>query len=443
MPDVYEGDRPYIFACYAHADRDAALPMIGALVAAGYRVWWDEGIELATRYPRRIADHVYGCTCFVMFVSRASLGSRWCADETHYAIDLNKTVVPVYLEDVELTRDLQMRMGYIQSLFRHDFASDEALCKRLCQENTLECCLTDEGRRRRGAKPRDGGSGSGGPSQSNARVVVAGGAGNASGVTRRDKLADYSWAELKELSRMIAAAGSDKVGLDIAREYCLVDKDGKLQGDEKPLQLKDGTKTSVRILGFRHDDLATGGKAGISFEFSDAPMTHRMNPTGTNKGGWKECEMRGWLNREFLALLPDDLRKGVAEGKGVAEARKRTNNGGYVRRENDASVVTETADRLWLLSVSEVYGKLSAQSKNVPYSPATYDAEGAQYQLYADRGVSISSYAFCAKRGADSWWWLRSPNAVDSYGFLDVSYVGDWYWNRAYDGWGVSPGFCF
>ena len=39
MPDVYEGDSPYIFACYAHADRDAVLPMIGALVADGYRVW--------------------------------------------------------------------------------------------------------------------------------------------------------------------------------------------------------------------------------------------------------------------------------------------------------------------------------------------------------------------------------------------------------------------
>ena len=106
-------------------------------------------------------------------------------------------------------------------------------------------------------------------------------------------------------------------------------------------------------------------------------------------------------------------------------------------------MVTETADRLWLLSVSEVYGKLSAQSKNVPYSPATYDAEGAQYQLYADRGVSISSYAFCAKRGADSWWWLRSPYSYCSLGFHVVHSGGDWSWLGADVDWGVSPGFCF
>ncbi|MDO4805884.1 MAG: DUF6273 domain-containing protein [Coriobacteriales bacterium] len=256
----------------------------------------------------------------------------------------------------------------------------------------------------------------------------------------RSGVADYSWVELKRIARAIAAAKDDAEGLRIAGRYHLVDEDGKLRGDEKPLALADGTKTSVRILGFRHDQRAMGGKAGISFEFANVPIGHAMNPERTNKGGWEESEMRKWLNSGFLALMPADIRH-LAE-----PAKKRTNNVGEIETNNDTSVVSETIDRLWLLSVSEVYGKLSSQKKNRPWSSATYDAEGTQYQLYTDKGVSTKSYSSCIKkdnRGADSWWWLRSPYAYSSDSFHIVFSVGVWsIWDADYDD-GVSPGFCF
>jgi hypothetical protein len=245
------------------------------------------------------------------------------------------------------------------------------------------------------------------------------------GFEPKGSLADYSWLELKELSRAIAKAGSDAEGLTIAREYRLADKDGRLRGDEKPLARRDGTRTSVRILGFRHDELVGGGKSGISFEFADVPTRHRLNPTRTNAGGWKGSEMRKWLNSEFLAKLPDDLRASIAT------ARKRTNNVGEVAR-NDARSVTATDDRLWLLSSNEVYGGL----------PGVYGREGAQYRLYADKGVTARNYGFCKKDGAGSWWWLRSPSAYGSLRFHRVRFDGDWYASYADHDCGVSPGFC-
>ena len=200
--------------------------------------------------------------------------------------------------------------------------------------------------------------------------------------------------------------------------------------------LKDGTHASVRILGFCHDELAGGGKAGISFEFADVPITHSMNPTDNNRGGWASCEMRKWLNGDFFSRLPNDLYPLVET------VTKRTNNSGGVGRENDTSVVTARPDKLWLLSMSEVYGDLSSQTQDAPWSPSTYDAEGTQYQLYANHDVSIANSGFCQKRGARSWWWLRSARAVDSLRFCYVYGDGEWRNDYADYDWGVSPGFC-
>jgi hypothetical protein len=252
------------------------------------------------------------------------------------------------------------------------------------------------------------------------------------GVPVRDKLDDYKWSELKSLSRAIASAWSNDEWQAIAKRYNLIDEDGKLRGDTKSFTFDDGTKTSIRILGFRHDELEGGGRSGITFEFADVPETHVMNEEGSNVGGWAASDMREWLNGEFLSGLPRGLRSCIEP------AMKRTNNTGRVGSEDDTTVVTAEGDKLWLLSVSEVFGTVSGV-----WSAATYDVEGTQYQLYADQGVTVENYGFCAKDGANSWWWLRSPIALGSFWFHVVLSDGDWVAGDADRDGGVSPGFCF
>ena len=156
-----------------------------------------------------------------------------------------------------------------------------------------------------------------------------------------------------------------------------------------------------------------------------------MNAEGTNLGGWERSEMREWLNSDFLALLPDDLR-GCVE-----PTAKRTNNTGKVGK-SETSAVTSADDRLWLLSETEVHGSM----KESDWAPV-YDAEGTQYQLYADQGVTTSDYGFCKKDGADSWWWLRSPHVRTENSFYYVYGDVDLVSGHADLVNGVSPGFCF
>lgn len=438
MVQVYEGDRPYIFVSYAHAD-GAAMPIIRALAEEGYRVWYDDGIQAGSSFPDYIADRLHDCSCVLMLVSRTSLTSGWCRSEVEYALDLGRPVLPVYLEDVELPRALRMRLGSVQALYWHAYATDEAFYKKLFSIRLLDSSLTDEGKQARGVKPRVPRSESA-ASQSGTvqRTSISNEERDSSSVQDVEQeafLANYSWGELKLLSKAIAHAANDAEGFKIARYYRLVDSDGRLRGDIKPLVLTDGSPASVRIIGFRHDKRDNDSNAGITFEFTGMSAAHRMNARWTNMGGWMQSDMRVWLNSDFIAMLPSEL------AASIVEVKKGTNNRGRVSKD-DTSAVTTSLDKLWLLSMSEVYGELSTQRDNVPWSPAIYDAEGVQYQLYADRGVTTISCTACAKEGAYSSWWLRSPLANSSHSFYRVLDDGRWVGCYATDDMDVSPCFC-
>ena len=261
------------------------------------------------------------------------------------------------------------------------------------------------------------------------------------GVSIKSELSRYTWAELKKLSNAIAEAKSNEAGLALAKKYHLVSSEGQLVGDRKPVRYSfmDGENkvsrtADVRIAGFRHDMKASGGKAGITFEFCDDVTLRWMNFEDDNAGGWKACDMRSWLNKNFYEGLQPDLRDNIVAVK------KKTNNTGWVQS-SDTSVVTTTKDKLWLLSVVEVYG--TDLDSAYSYYQDVYRAEGKQYQYYEGLGVTGSDYSNVAP-----YWhvWLRSPltNRSDFFCSIDANQEtrGEPTGSYASFGRGVFPAFC-
>ncbi len=62
----YEGNEPYIFVSYAHANSPEVMRVISDMHERGYRIWYDEGIEVGSEWPECIAEHLSaalsGCT---------------------------------------------------------------------------------------------------------------------------------------------------------------------------------------------------------------------------------------------------------------------------------------------------------------------------------------------------------------------------------------------
>ncbi len=169
-------------------------------------------------------------------------------------------------------------------------------------------------------------------------------------------LEDYSWEEIA----MISESG-------LASQYFSV-------GDEITITLSTEEEVTFVILGFNHDDLSDGtGKAGITFGMKNLlATTYAMNSSNTNDGGWDASLMRTNTMATLLTQLPNDLQSMI---KAVD---KKTNNG-------STSIVT-SSDKLWLLSLAEVFSKVSLEGSTddaICYnSIATYELEGEQYEYF-------------------------------------------------------------
>ena len=189
-------------------------------------------------------------------------------------------------------------------------------------------------------------------------------------------------------------------------------------GDTKDITVGSETLTLV-IMGFNHDDLASGGKAGITFGMKNLmATTRRMNASNTNSGGFTGSEMYSWLQNTLLPTLPSDLQ---AVLKSV---NKKLSAG------SQSSTINTNSMKLFLFSEIEIFGSTT-------YSKA---GEGSQYSYFATAANRIKYLSNGS--GSAYWWWERSPHGSSSLSFCGVNGNGNADYNGASGAGGVCFGFC-
>jgi pimeloyl-ACP methyl ester carboxylesterase len=117
---AYQGDNPYVFVCYAHNDEDVVYPEIAWLREHGINIWYDEGISAGKVWRRELAEVIQGAAKILYYISNASLQSEHCNREVNYALDKGIEIVPVYMDESELTPELDLALNRVQALHRAD-----------------------------------------------------------------------------------------------------------------------------------------------------------------------------------------------------------------------------------------------------------------------------------------------------------------------------------
>ena len=113
----YEGSNPFIFISYSHADTKQIYPILKRIAKEDYRFWYDDTMEIGEDFREELRSKIERCSAFMLFISKASMRSKYCGMEIITAFKHNKKIYPVYLEDdVEIPNALKMILENLQHL---------------------------------------------------------------------------------------------------------------------------------------------------------------------------------------------------------------------------------------------------------------------------------------------------------------------------------------
>lgn len=191
-----------------------------------------------------------------------------------------------------------------------------------------------------------------------------------------------SWQTISELSEAGMASTYYKVG------------------DEKTITLSTNEKVVLVILGFNHDDLASGGKAGITLGTKNLLATSmQINNITGNLGGWKDTNFRLTTSQTILSQMP------VEFSSVIKQVNKKSTLGGGSTTEPVTSVQT-TVDKLFLFSRVETDGT----------EADGYKDEGKQYAWWQDK-IATDRGKAPGGEGTKVSYWTRTATANNSTTF--------------------------
>lgn len=112
----YEGKEPYLFVSYSHKDREIVKKCINNFQKKLCYVWYDEGNHVGDDWAENIAEHLVNANCVMLFISSESIRSVNVNNELTMALNYNKRIIPVYLEDVKIPLGWEIKIGIFHAM---------------------------------------------------------------------------------------------------------------------------------------------------------------------------------------------------------------------------------------------------------------------------------------------------------------------------------------
>ncbi len=200
-------------------------------------------------------------------------------------------------------------------------------------------------------------------------------------------------------------------------------------GDTKEVDLGSLGTHTVRIA---NKSECTNGETsetacGFVVEFVDIITKQKFNSTDTNVGGWKDSELRTYINGTIYNALPSELQSVITSTKVIS---------GHGNTSGETNF--KTYDKLYLLSSEEIYGNY--ESLGYAKMDTSYGTS-KQLDYYKNQGVTAEEYDNASKRhqGLPKPFWLRSAASTSTTEVIQCD--GDWVIYDANDAVGVSPAF--
>ena len=95
-----------VFVSYARSDKARVAPLVAAIEAKGWTVWWDPEIDAGQQFDDQIERELKSAKAVLVVWTPTSVSSRWVRGEAREAADRG-TLVPVRFEAASLPMDVR------------------------------------------------------------------------------------------------------------------------------------------------------------------------------------------------------------------------------------------------------------------------------------------------------------------------------------------------
>ena len=171
-------------------------------------------------------------------------------------------------------------------------------------------------------------------------------------------------------------------------------------GDTRKIELESFGTHTIRIANKSECESETSETAcGFVVEFADIITKQPFNSTDTNVGGWRDSNIRAYINDTIYKSLPIELQNIITSTKVIS---------GHGITSGETNF--ETQDKLYFLSGEEIFGDFANLSES---QRDTSVGTSKQLDYYKNQGVTTRNKAGGAIKqynGVGTDWWLRSAN---------------------------------
>lgn len=129
----FSQEKPYAFVSYAHSDKELVIQTAQALTELDKNIWFDRKLTPGGDFWEELAERILGCNAVVLFLSGSSVDSAFVRRELKYALNQEKPIIAVHLDDVKLSPGMQLQLDGHHKIFLKDYSSPEALAQAICQ----------------------------------------------------------------------------------------------------------------------------------------------------------------------------------------------------------------------------------------------------------------------------------------------------------------------
>ena len=95
-----------VFVSYARTDKARVAPLVAAIEAKGWSVWWDPEINPGQEFDDQIDAEIAAAAALLVVWTPASVVSRWVRGEAREAAERG-ILVPVRFEQARLPKNQQ------------------------------------------------------------------------------------------------------------------------------------------------------------------------------------------------------------------------------------------------------------------------------------------------------------------------------------------------